>query len=72
MYMIFFTATPQISWRHDGRLIDPNVQLAEKYQISGAGSLFVKNVTIPDGGRYECQLKNQFGRASASALVTIR
>nr|NP_523891.2 peroxidasin, isoform A [Drosophila melanogaster]NP_995975.1 peroxidasin, isoform E [Drosophila melanogaster]NP_995976.1 peroxidasin, isoform D [Drosophila melanogaster]NP_995977.1 peroxidasin, isoform C [Drosophila melanogaster]Q9VZZ4.1 RecName: Full=Peroxidasin; Flags: Precursor [Drosophila melanogaster]AOQ10577.1 Pxn-RA [synthetic construct]AAF47668.1 peroxidasin, isoform A [Drosophila melanogaster]AAS64946.1 peroxidasin, isoform C [Drosophila melanogaster]AAS64947.1 peroxidasin, isofo len=62
----------QISWRHDGRLIDPNVQLAEKYQISGAGSLFVKNVTIPDGGRYECQLKNQFGRASASALVTIR
>ncbi|KAH8305592.1 hypothetical protein KR059_002341 [Drosophila kikkawai] len=62
----------QISWRHDGRLIDPNVQLTEKYQISGAGSLFVKNVTIPDGGRYECQLKNQFGRTSASALVTIR
>ncbi|XP_043950846.1 peroxidasin isoform X1 [Drosophila biarmipes] len=62
----------QISWRHDGRLIDPNVQLTEKYQISGAGSLFVKNVTIPDGGRYECQLKNQFGRVSASALVTIR
>ncbi|XP_017057908.1 peroxidasin [Drosophila ficusphila] len=62
----------QITWRHDGRLIDPNVQLTEKYQISGAGSLFVKNVTIPDGGRYECQVKNQFGRASASALVTIR
>ncbi|XP_001354288.3 peroxidasin [Drosophila pseudoobscura] len=62
----------QISWRRDGRLIDPNVQLTEKYQISGAGSLFVKNVTILDGGRYECQLKNEFGRASASALVTIR
>ncbi|KAH8303803.1 hypothetical protein KR018_006943 [Drosophila ironensis] len=62
----------QISWRRDGRLIDPNVQLAEKYQISGAGSLFVKNVTILDGGRYECQLRNQFGRTSASALVTVR
>ncbi|XP_032290596.1 peroxidasin [Drosophila virilis] len=62
----------QIVWRRDGRLIDPNVQLTEKYQISGAGSLFVKNVTILDGGRYECQLKNKFGRATASALVTIR
>ncbi|KAH8316805.1 hypothetical protein KR074_009084 [Drosophila pseudoananassae] len=62
----------QILWRRDGRLIDPNVQLTEKYQISGLGSLFVKNVTILDGGRYECQLKNQFGRATASALVTIR
>ncbi|KAI8039124.1 hypothetical protein M5D96_007841, partial [Drosophila gunungcola] len=62
----------QISWRRDGRLIDPNVPLTEKYQISGAGSLFVKNVTVPDGGRYECQVKNQFGRATASALVTIR
>ncbi|EDW78831.1 uncharacterized protein Dwil_GK12503 [Drosophila willistoni] len=62
----------QITWRRDGRLIDPHVQAIEKYQISGAGSLFVKNVTILDGGRYECQLKNQFGRVSASALVTIR
>jgi len=62
----------QIAWRRDGRLIDPNVQLTEKYQISGAGSLFVKNVTILDGGRYECQIKNKFGRATASALVTIR
>ncbi|XP_030372346.1 peroxidasin, partial [Scaptodrosophila lebanonensis] len=62
----------QISWRRDGRLIDPNQQLTEKYQISGAGSLYVKNVTILDGGRYECTLKNQFGRATASALVTIR
>ncbi|EDV96683.1 peroxidasin [Drosophila grimshawi] len=62
----------QIVWRRDGRLIDPNVQLTEKYQISGTGSLFVKNVTILDGGRYECQLKNKFGRATASALVTIR
>ncbi|EDW17736.2 peroxidasin [Drosophila mojavensis] len=62
----------QIVWRRDGRLIDPNVQLTEKYQISGTGSLFVKNVTILDGGRYECQLKNRFGRATASALITIR
>ncbi|XP_060651867.1 LOW QUALITY PROTEIN: peroxidasin [Drosophila nasuta] len=62
----------QIVWRRDGRSIDPNVQLTEKYQISGTGSLFVKNVTILDGGRYECQLKNRFGRATASALVTIR
>ncbi|ALC43349.1 Pxn [Drosophila busckii] len=62
----------QITWRRDGRLIDPNVQLIEKYQISGAGSLFVKNVTILDGGRYECQLRNKFGRATASALVTIK
>ncbi|XP_061393833.1 peroxidasin [Musca vetustissima] len=62
----------QITWRRDGRIIDPNVLLTNKYEISGTGSLFVRNVTIFDGGRYECSVKNEFGRATASAFVTIR
>ncbi|XP_037881152.1 peroxidasin isoform X2 [Glossina fuscipes] len=62
----------KLTWRKDGRLIDPIILSSEKYEISGTGSLFVKNVTIFDGGRYECSLKNEFGRATASALITIR
>lgn len=62
----------QITWRKDGRIIDPNILLTDKYQVSGTGSMFVKNVTIFDGGRYECSLKNEFGRTTASAFVTIR
>uniref|UniRef100_T1PGN3 Cell adhesion molecule-related/down-regulated by oncogenes n=1 Tax=Musca domestica TaxID=7370 RepID=T1PGN3_MUSDO len=62
----------QITWRRDGRIIDPNVLLTNKYEISGTGSLFVRNVTIFDGGRYECSVKNEYGRSTASAFVTIR
>ncbi|TMW42476.1 hypothetical protein DOY81_012444, partial [Sarcophaga bullata] len=47
----------QITWRKDGRLIDPNVMLKDKYEIIGTGSLFIKNVTISDNGRYECSIK---------------
>ncbi|XP_075162195.1 peroxidasin [Haematobia irritans] len=62
----------QITWRRDGRIIDPNVVTSNKYEISGTGSLFVRNVTIFDGGRYECSVKNEFGRSTTSAFVTIR
>uniref|UniRef100_A0A1B0AI49 Ig-like domain-containing protein n=1 Tax=Glossina pallidipes TaxID=7398 RepID=A0A1B0AI49_GLOPL len=61
----------KLTWRKDGRIIDPIILSSEKYEISSTGSLFVKNVTIFDGGRYECSLKNEFGRATASALITI-
>ncbi|KAI8116975.1 Peroxidasin [Lucilia cuprina] len=62
----------QITWRKDGRIIDPKILQTDKYEIIGTGSLFIKNVTILDNGRYECSIKNEFGRATASALVTIR
>lgn len=53
-------------------MIDPSVLRTDKYEIIGTGSLFIKNVTILDNGRYECSIKNEFGRATASALITIR
>ncbi|XP_054736235.1 peroxidasin [Anastrepha obliqua] len=58
----------QLIWRHDGRIIAPN----DKYHVSKSGSLFVKNVTTSDAGRYECTVKNQYGRVTASALVKIK
>ncbi|XP_065362237.1 peroxidasin [Calliphora vicina] len=62
----------QITWRKDGRVIDPKVLHTDKYEVIATGSLFIKNVTILDNGRYECSIKNEFGRATASALITIR
>ncbi|XP_004526120.1 peroxidasin [Ceratitis capitata] len=62
----------QIVWRHDGRLITPNVLSDNKYQVRKSGSLLVRDFTVADGGRYECTLKNQYGRATASALVKIK
>nr|XP_036214818.1 peroxidasin isoform X2 [Bactrocera oleae] len=61
----------QVIWRHDGRVITENIFSNHKYQVSGYGSLLVKNVTTADGGRYECTLKNQYGRVTASSLVKV-
>ncbi|XP_054084905.1 peroxidasin [Zeugodacus cucurbitae] len=58
----------QVVWRHDGRVITQN----DKYQIKGSGSILVKNVTTEDGGRYECTIKNQYGRVTASSLVKVK
>ncbi|XP_050334425.1 peroxidasin [Bactrocera neohumeralis] len=62
----------QVIWRHDGKVITENIFSNDKYQVSGSGSLLVKNVTTADGGRYECTLKNQYGRVTASALVKVK
>ncbi|XP_067643898.1 peroxidasin [Eurosta solidaginis] len=62
----------QVIWRHDGRLIASNVYKSEKYLLSETGSLFVKNFTSTDEGRYECTIKNHNGRVTASALAKIK
>lgn len=58
----------QVKWQKDGRTITNN----ERFQISLSGSLYIKNATLSDTGRYECSIKNEHGRATASGLVTIK
>ena len=43
-----------------------------KYTFSTAGSLYIANVNELDAGRYECTITNEFGRATASALITVK
>lgn len=71
-FIIYINIYLKIVWRHDGRLITPNVLSDNKYQVRKSGSLLVRDFTVADGGRYECTLKNQYGRATASALVKIK
>lgn len=40
--------------------------------MSAAGSLHIANVDEQDNGRYECTVLNDFGRATASAVVSVR
>ncbi|XP_053689507.1 peroxidasin [Sabethes cyaneus] len=58
----------QTKWRKDGRTLTQT----EKYRLSSAGSLFISNLTETDQGRYECSLLNQYGRATASGLLTVK
>ncbi|XP_052566883.1 peroxidasin isoform X2 [Culex pipiens pallens] len=58
----------QTKWRKDGRTLTQT----DKYRLSTAGSLFITNLTEADQGRYECSLLNQFGRATASGLLTVK
>ncbi|XP_062542992.1 peroxidasin [Armigeres subalbatus] len=58
----------QTKWRKDGRTITQT----DKYRLSVAGSLFISNLTEADQGRYECSLLNQYGRATASGLLTVK
>ncbi|XP_055915269.1 peroxidasin [Eupeodes corollae] len=58
----------KIRWQKDGREVFNN----ERFQISTSGSLYIKNATLSDTGRYECSIKNEHGRATASGLVTIK
>lgn len=60
---------PQVKWKKDGRTITTG---AIRYRISASGSLFITNVTDADTGRYECSLSNEFGRATAHGLVTVK
>ncbi|XP_017485563.1 PREDICTED: peroxidasin, partial [Rhagoletis zephyria] len=69
---LYFLCFLKLIWRHDGRLVVPNAYANDKYKVSGSGSLIVKNVSITDEGRYECAVKNKYGRVTASGLVKIK
>ncbi|XP_046606804.1 peroxidasin [Neodiprion virginianus] len=58
---------PFIQWKKDGQSIGSN-----NFRVSRTGSLFLYNVTVADTGRYECSAINEYGRATAQALVKIR
>ncbi|XP_055621397.1 peroxidasin isoform X2 [Toxorhynchites rutilus septentrionalis] len=58
----------QTKWRKDGRTLTQT----DKYRLSPTGSLFISNLTEADQGRYECSLLNQYGRATASGLLTVK
>ncbi|XP_058461280.1 peroxidasin isoform X2 [Malaya genurostris] len=58
----------QIKWRKDGRTLTQT----DKYRLSSTGSLSISNLTETDRGRYECSLLNQYGRATASGLLTVK
>ncbi|KAL2716374.1 peroxidasin [Vespula squamosa] len=58
---------PLIQWKKDGTSIASN-----RTRVSRAGSLYLYNVTSQDTGRYECSAVNDYGRATAQALVRVR
>lgn len=58
---------PVIQWKKDGTAME-----GERFRISRGGSLYLYNVTAGDTGRYECSAVNQYGRATAQALVRVR
>jgi peroxidase len=58
----------QSKWKKDGRTLTKSI----KYNISPAGSLFISNVNDLDAGRYECTVTNEYGRVTASCVVSVR
>ncbi|XP_076385365.1 peroxidasin [Megachile rotundata] len=58
---------PVIQWKKDGTAVE-----GDRVRISRKGSLYLYNVTSTDTGRYECSAVNQYGRATAQALVRVR
>ncbi|XP_046815214.1 peroxidasin homolog [Vespa crabro] len=58
---------PLIQWKKDGTSI-----AGDRTRVSRAGSLYLYNVTSQDTGRYECSAVNDYGRATAQALVRVR
>ncbi|XP_076650032.1 peroxidasin [Halictus rubicundus] len=58
---------PVILWKKDGTAVE-----GSRIRISRAGSLYLYNVTPADTGRYECSAVNEYGRATAQALVRVR
>ncbi len=55
-------------WKKDGRTLTKSI----KYSFSSAGSIFISNVNEYDAGRYECSVANEFGRVTASCVLTVR
>lgn len=43
-----------------------------RHRVASSGSLAIKKITLADAGRYECTARNEFGRANAAALVTVK
>ncbi|XP_012541547.2 peroxidasin homolog [Monomorium pharaonis] len=58
---------PLIQWKKDGSALEGN-----RFKIMRGGSLVIFNVTPQDSGRYECSAVNDYGRATADALVRVR
>ena len=58
----------QSKWKKDGRTLTKSL----KYSFSSAGSIFIANVNDFDSGRYECTVTNDFGRVTASCVVSVR
>ncbi|XP_011163912.2 peroxidasin isoform X1 [Solenopsis invicta] len=58
---------PVIQWKKDGSALEGN-----RFKIMRGGSLVIFNVTPRDSGRYECSAVNDYGRATADALVRVR
>ncbi|XP_076171397.1 peroxidasin [Ptiloglossa arizonensis] len=58
---------PMIQWKKDGTAVE-----GDRARISRGGSLYLYNVTSADAGRYECSAVNEYGRATAQALVRVR
>ncbi|XP_029163989.1 peroxidasin homolog [Nylanderia fulva] len=58
---------PIIQWKKDGSAVDGN-----RIKVTRGGSLLIFNVIPQDTGRYECSAINDYGRATADALVRVR
>ncbi|XP_076677332.1 peroxidasin [Andrena cerasifolii] len=58
---------PVIQWKKDGSALE-----GVRVKVSRAGSLYLYNVSAADAGRYECSAVNEYGRATAQALVRVR
>lgn len=58
---------PVIQWKKDGTAVE-----GDKARISRGGSLYLYNVTAADAGRYECSAVNEYGRATAQAVIQVR
>ncbi|KAL0105107.1 hypothetical protein PUN28_016635 [Cardiocondyla obscurior] len=58
---------PVIQWKKDGSALEGN-----RIKITRGGSLVIFNVIPQDSGRYECTAVNDYGRATADALVRVR
>lgn len=60
--------SPEVKWKKDGNSIVPSA----KHRFSPSGSLFIKKITSQEAGRYECTIRNSFGRVAASALISVK
>ncbi|KAL6430530.1 hypothetical protein ACFW04_007847 [Cataglyphis niger] len=58
---------PVIQWKKDGSALESN-----RIKITRGGSLLIFNVIPQDTGRYECSAINDYGRATADALIRVR
>lgn len=61
-------ASAEVKWKKDGRTLFA----VDRVRIAPSGSLFITNVTTADTGRYECSIVNEFGRATASGLISVK